>query len=230
VRCRNIWADRSDVSKRLEYDFNAGLRYLWDTGVRWDTVGSIEGYVFKDLNSDGLRQRDDPPIEGAKVWLGQDKFQVTDIFGYYKFNGVKARRAYVVLDATTLPVGYVLTVPVTQEVAVAHMGIVRADFGVTSRSEISGLVFEDKDGDGEYTQQDKGVGAVTIILDENKKTVTDSFGKYSFPNIATGEHLLTLDLTTLPVYYLPKVAITKKVMLSEGMTYLYNIPLKRTQE
>jgi hypothetical protein len=230
VRCRNIWADRSDVSKRLEYDFNAGLRYLWDTGVRWDAVGSIEGYVFKDLNSDGLRQRDDPPIEGAKVWLGQDKFQVTDIFGYYKFNGVKARRAYVVLDATTLPVGYVLTVPVTQEVAVAHMGIVRADFGVTSRSEISGLVFEDKDGDGEYTQQDKGVGAVTIILDENKKTVTDSFGKYSFPNIATGEHLLTLDLTTLPVYYLPKVAITKKVMLSEGMTYLYNIPLKRTQE
>jgi hypothetical protein len=53
-RMRNVWADNPNVSKRIEASFNSGMRYLWDTGVHWESVGNIEGYIFKDLNSDGL--------------------------------------------------------------------------------------------------------------------------------------------------------------------------------
>ncbi|MCM8795777.1 MAG: pilus assembly protein N-terminal domain-containing protein [Candidatus Omnitrophica bacterium] len=229
-RFRNIWADNPNVSKRLEIDFNAGMRYLWDTGARWESVGNIEGYVFKDLNSDGLRQRDEPPVEGIKVWLGKDKFQVTDIFGYYKFKGVRARKAYVTLDTTTLPSGFVLTVPVTQEVAIAHHATSRIDFGIISRSEISGFIFEDVDENGEYSKNDKGVLGAVIILEDGKKAISDGTGRYSFPNVAVGEHTISLDLNSLPVYYLPKIAITKKITLFEGVTYIYNIPLKRIKE
>ena len=77
------------MNKHIEANFNAGIRFLWDTGINWQAVGDIEGYVFKDLNSDGIMERDKPPVEGIKVWLGKNRSTVTDIFGYYKFKNVR---------------------------------------------------------------------------------------------------------------------------------------------
>ena len=229
-RMRNVWADNPNVTKQIEMEFNVGMRYLWDTGVRWESIGNIEGYVFKDFNSDGLRQRDEPPVEGIKLWLGKNKSQVTDLFGYYKFKGVRARKVYVNLDTSTLPPGFVVTVPVTQEEVIANNRTVRADFGIISRSEIRGLVFEDVNGNGEYDKGDKGVGGAIITLEGGKLTKTEITGSYSFANASVGEHTMTLDLNSLPVYYLPKTALTKKITLSEGVTYIYNIPLKRVKQ
>jgi hypothetical protein len=229
-RVRNIWADNPNVSKRIEASFNAGMRYVWDTGVCWEAVGNIEGYVFKDINSDGLRQKDEPPVEGIKLWLGKDKSQITDAFGYYSFKGVRARKAYVNLDVSTLPSGFVLTVPMAQEANIVHNRGVRIDFGIISRSEISGLVFEDINGNGEYDIEDKGIKGVIISLEDGTKEITDATGRYSFSNATTGGHTISLDLNSLPVYYLPKTTITKKITLFEGVTYLYNIPLKRVKE
>lgn len=229
-RVRNAWADNPNVTKRVEASFNAGMRYLWDTGVRWESVGNIEGYVFRDLNSDGLRQRDEPPVEGIKIWLGKDKSQVTDLFGYYKFKGVKARKVYVNLDTSTLPPGFVLTVPVTQEVGVVHHRFTRVDFGIISRSEIRGIVFEDVDNNGEYSRNDKGIAGVVITLEDGTEVITDTTGRYIFSHAATGEHTLSLDLNSLPIYYLPQVPIKKDIGLFEGVTYIHNIPLKRVKE
>lgn len=229
-RIRNVWQENPSVAKRIEASFNSGMRYLWDTGVRWEAIGDIEGCVFKDYNSDGLRQRDEPPMEGIKLWLGKDKSQVTDLFGSYQFKGVRARKAYITLDTTTIPPGYMLTVPVTQEATIAQQRSVKLDFGVTVRSEIRGLVFEDVDANGVFSPGDKGVSGALITLEDGSKSVTDSSGGYSFPKAAAGEHTIILDLNSLPVYYLPSTAIKKEVTLFEGVTYVYNIPLKRIQE
>lgn len=227
---RNIWADRDTINKRIDADFNAGIRYQWDTGIAWESVGNVEGYVFKDLNSDGLRQRDEAPAEGIKIWLGRDKSQLTDLFGYYRFKGVRARTAYVTLDASTLPAGFVLTVPVTQEAPIIHHRTAEIDFGMVSRSEIIGFVFEDTNGDGEYNEMGKGVQGVTITLENGMKAITDASGRYAFPNVPTGEHTITMELASLPVYYLPQAALTKSFELFEGVSYLHNIPVKRVQE
>lgn len=229
-RVRNVWSDNPNITKRIELDVNAGMRYTWDTGVRWESVGNVEGYVFRDLNSDGLRQRDEPPVEGVKIWLGKDKNQTTDLFGYYKFKGVRAKKAFVNIDTSTLPVGYVLTGPVTQETPVIHHRTSRVDFGIISRTEITGVVFEDVDEDGQYSLKDEGVSGVIVILDDTKKAVSDTTGKYSFTNVSTADHVLTLDLTSLPVYFLPKVAVKKEIALSEGSIFNYNIPLKRVKK
>jgi hypothetical protein len=210
--------------------FNAGMRYLWDTGLSWESVGNIEGYIFKDYNSDGLRQRDEPPVQGVKMWLGKDKFQVTDMFGYYKFKGIRARRAYVSLDSSSLPPGFVLTVPLIQEVIIENNRTLRLDFGIISQTQISGLVFEDTDGNSQFNKEDKGIANVAIVLEDGKKAITDAGGKYSFMNISPGEHTLTLDLNSLPVNYLPRVPLAKKITLFEGVTYFHSIPLKRIEE
>ena len=230
-RGRDVWAGGNpNVNKRVEMEYNAGLRYLWDTGVRWESSCDIEGYVFQDLNSDGLRQRNERPMQNIRIWLGKNKSQMTDIFGYYRFKSVRGNKATIILDTATLPPGYVLTVPMSQQTPIQGGRVARIDFGIVSRSEITGYVFEDKDNNGRYDREDKGVQGAVITLDGSKQVVTDSSGRYSFSNSATGGHTLTLDIDSLPVYYLPKVSVTKKISLFEGVTYTYNIPLKRIKE
>lgn len=226
-RARNVWADSPTASKRMDMSFNAGMRYLWDTGFHWDSIGSIEGYVFKDLNSDGLWQNDEPPVEGITLRLGKDKQEISDIFGYYKFQTVKARRAYVNLDTSTLPQGFVLTVPLTQEILIKNKRTARIDFGIISRSEIYGVIFEDKNGNGNYDKDDTGVSGVVIILDGDKKAVTDGSGRYYFRNASSGNHRITLELDSVPIKYLPQSAIYRDLELFEGMSFTYNIPLKK---
>ncbi|MBM3255438.1 MAG: hypothetical protein FJZ08_03980 [Candidatus Omnitrophica bacterium] len=229
-RMRNSWVEKPGLGARIDFTFNAGMRYLWDTGVAWESSGNIEGYVFKDINSDGLRQRDEAPVEGVKIYLGKDKFQVTDIFGYYKFKKIKARKAFLTLDASSLQAGFVVTVPIAQEVAILHNRNVAVNFGIISRSEISGLVFEDVNDDGQYGRGDIGVQGVTLTLEDGTQTVTDSAGKYSFAHATVGEHIITLDLNTLPVYYLPQASLTKEITLYEGLSFIHNIPLKKIKE
>lgn len=229
-RVRNVWAEKAEVKKRVDLTFYSGLRYGWDTGLRWESVGTVEGYVFKDLNSDGLRQRDEAPIEGIKVWLGKDKFQVTDIFGYYKFKKVRARKVFANIDTTTIPTGFVLTGPATQEVAIAQGQRMQANFGIISRTEITGIVFEDLNGDGEYSLDDKGVAGVVFRLEDGTEAKTDDYGRYTFSNLTAGKHKITLDLISLPTIYIPNVSIFRDVDLMEGASYNYNIPVQKIGE
>ena len=177
----------------MEAEFNLGMRYLWDTGVRWEPIGTIEASVFKDLNSDGLRQRDEAPVEGVKLWLGKDKWQITDIFGRVQFSKVKAKKAYVNLDVGTLPLGFVPTVPVVQEVKITHRGRTSLNFGIISRSEITGLIFYVYDGDGKFGRNDQGVEGVVLTLEDGTSTATYSSGRYFFRNVPAGKHTVTLD-------------------------------------
>lgn len=228
TRVRNVWAEKLDVKKRIDLNFYTGLRYLWDTGIHWDPAGSVEGLVFKDYNADGIRQNDEPPVEGIKLWQGKKKFQVTDLFGAYKFKKVRARKVYVNIDTTTLPAGFVLTVPATQEAPIEQGKTVQLNFGIISRTEIGGLVFEDTDGDGQFSSVDRGVSGVSLWLEDGSKAVTNESGKYSFRKLTEGVHKIRLDLPTVPSMYIPTVPIFKEVEVKEGSSVYYNIPLKRT--
>lgn len=229
-RGRNVWADNPNVTKRFEMDFRAGLRYLWDTGFYWDAIGNVEGYVFRDINGDGLRQRDDPPMQGVKLWLGKDKSAVTDEFGYFKFVGIKAAKAYVTLEASSLPAGFVLTVPASQEATIIHHRTCRVNFGVISRSEITGYIFDDSNGNSIFNPNEKGIKGVVVSLEDGKKAITDGSGKYIFPNVSTGKHTISVDINTIPIDYLPKTAVQKEIDLFEGITYIYNVPLKKIED
>lgn len=230
-RIRNNWKDGvNNAQKGFDLDVNAGLRYLWDTGLRWDSVCNISGYVFKDLNGDGLRQRDESPVEGMKVWLGNSKSMTTDLFGYYQFKGVRGQKAYVSLDGALLPAGYVPTVPIRQEIAIAQGKNIRVDFGIISRCEITGFVFEDVDGNGQYNAGDRGIQGVVMSLENGLRSVTDASGKYRFLAASPGGHTITLDLKSLPIQYLPETSISRDITIFEGVSYTYNIPLKRIKK
>ena len=134
------------------------------------------------------------------------------------------------LDIATIPAGYILTVPVTQEISIVNGVISKVYFGIVSRSEIRGVVFEDLNGDGEYSVGEKGVSGVSISLDGTKAAVTDTDGRYIFPEAQAGDHELSADLNTIPVYYLPRVPLKKKFPLYEGESSVWNIPVRKIQK
>jgi len=89
------------------------------------------------------------------------------------------------------------------------------DFGytLTSSSDIGDSVYYDFDSDGVQDAGETGISGVTVWLytDEDRDgtidagvdalvatTVTDSTGKYLFPNYAEGNYIVKVDTTTLP--------------------------------
>ena len=230
-RVRNVWpADSASSSKGMEVDFRAGMRYKWDTGIRWETVRTIDGYVFNDYNADGLRSSGEPGILGVRVWLGKDKAQVTDYTGYYKFTKVKAKKVYISVDADTLPSGYMLTTSSTQEVLLTAGKLTKINFGIGNQSEIAGMVFEDTDEDSSLSATDIGVRGITLILDNEKKISTDTYGRYFFRNVPVGKHTITVDLDSIPTEYIPTVPLTQEIELFEGTSYNCNVPLKKVKK
>jgi len=228
-RLRNVWADNPNVEKRVEFDVYAGVRYLWDTGFRWEPKGGICGYVFEDLNFDGIRQENEKGIEGAKVWLGKKKFKITDKKGFYKFSNIRAKKVYVSIDTTTLPAGFLLTVPAAQEVEIIHRKEIKLNFGIASYSEIYGYIFEDVDMDGKFTEVDRGIKDVILTLEDGTQAITDEQGRYYFKKASPGEHTIRLNLGSLPLKFLPQVPIVKKITLFKGTSFVYNIPVRSVQ-
>ncbi|MCX7927948.1 MAG: pilus assembly protein N-terminal domain-containing protein [Candidatus Omnitrophica bacterium] len=229
-RLRWIWPEDKNKTKWAEWDIRAGVRYLWDTGFKWLPVGMIEGYVFKDIDADGIRDIEDPPISDIVIITSISQTRISNKNGYFLFPKVKGKSILVSIDPASIPTNYVLTTPEKQEVTVFQSQVSRVDFGLAIKTEIRGIVFEDVDEDGKFGSVDIPLSKVRIFITPDIQAVTDSSGLYLFNKIKAGFYRLTLDLSSLPTEYLPEVSIYKDITLEEGSTIVYNIPVKKVKE
>ena len=102
----------------------------------------------------------------------------------------------------------------------------RVDFGLTTRSGIYGVVFLDKNGNGTPDQGDEFVHSLRMVLDGKIAQMSEPQGAYFFSNVSPGRHVLTLDIKTLPLKYIPLVKLQNEVNVAEGTTYIFHIPVK----
>lgn len=227
LKCRitDVWAEKAGVTKHFDVDWNWGLRFVWDTGLRWESVGGFAGFVFYDLNADGIKQAAEKGVKGVQIKAADGKVATTDDKGYYRISGVKGKRTVLEMVFQTVPRGYNATTSAQREVDIVAAKTKRVDFGIATRSEISGVVFNDKNGNGKFEAGEEAVKGVGIILDDKQRTVSTVLGEYMFRKLSPGEHTLKLDLKSLPVKFIPKVPVVKKVSVVEGATFVYNIPL-----
>ena len=228
-RLRKNWPANPDSADRIDISVYAGLRYTWDTGFHWDPVGDVEGYVFKDENQDGLREQGEVPVPGVKIKIGKGREIASDKDGYFYAQGIKGRKCVIAVNTATLPPGYVLTTPALQEIGVRHGKIESVNFGLSSRTEAAGIIYEDKNGNKLFDPGDKLLKGIRVTLEDGRETVTDASGRFVFHKMKEGQHTLRLDINSLPPEYLPEVAVFSNFKLTEGASYIYNIPCRKVQ-
>jgi len=68
-----------------------------------------------------------------------------------------------------------------------------------NRIVVTGRVFVDTARTGRFRDGDKGVAGVRVFMEDGQSVTTDRYGRFTFPSVHPGQHVLRVDTTTLPV-------------------------------
>ncbi|NET29765.1 SdrD B-like domain-containing protein [Okeania sp. SIO1I7] len=186
-------------------------------------VVSIGGIVFNDINGDGLLDPGENGIPGTTVFLdrndnsildNEERTAITDSLGVYDFDELPPG-TYTVLQVP--PPGLFQT---TQDPTLTLFAGDDANFVNIGNSanppvipplpppsggagSISGITFEDLNGNGFIDAGEPGIGGVVIYFDQNNNSVrdadeifvaTDVNGNYGFSNLADASYTVRQDL------------------------------------
>jgi len=169
----------------------------------------ISGNVFDDFNANGVRDSGDVGLGGWQVYAdlnGNGRLDpgepstFTDAQGNYRFTNL-APGPYII---RALPkTGWRQTTPANnygQHLTLgAGQSLSNANFGETQQNQITGVVYNDWNGDGIHQNGEAGLAGWTVYLDLNNNgildsadrvTTTDFYGNFSFTNVPAGAYTL----------------------------------------
>jgi LPXTG-site transpeptidase (sortase) family protein len=187
---------------------------------------NISGVVFSDSNLNGTQGAGEPGIGSVRVDLYDSTgttliaSTTTTAGGFYSFTNL-APGTYRVIETDLA--GYVSTTPNTVSATVSAGGSATVNFGdykLTggALSSVSGVVFNDANGNGVQDAGELPISGVTIQFRNNAGTViatttTNASGAYTFSNLTAGTYTVTeID----PAGYLSTTLNTVAVNLSAG--------------
>lgn len=84
-----------------------------------------------------------------------------------------------------------------QEEASANADVQIVDGALSDRSVLAGRVFVDTARTGRYQRGDRGIAGVRIYLEDGTSVLTDAQGRFTFPSVRPGMHVLRVDAQTL---------------------------------
>ena len=83
-------------------------------------------------------------------------------------------------------------------VGTANTSVTVIPGAMTSRRVVLGRVFIDRMHTGHFVRGDVGIAGVRVFLEDGSYATTDPHGLFSFPSVRPGEHVLRVDVSTLP--------------------------------
>jgi len=170
--------------------------------------GSISGYIWNDLNGDGVLEAGEPGLSGVTVFIDLNANGVRDAGepyiasapdGSFAFDYLVANTYRVAVDILSLPPNMRPTFDLdgtnTPNVATITLGagqnVTNANFGYQGRASLTGLITDTSTGF-------PVTGATVVVVDSlgNTQTVTTSVsGTYSVPSLWTGPAIVTVGKT-----------------------------------
>ncbi len=183
-----------------------------------NALGSVSGVVFNDPNGNGTQDAGELGIGGVTVQLKTGAVVVASTTtagdGSYTFTSV-APGSYTVVE--TDPSGYVSTTSNAVPVSVAPGGAATATFGDQQVGTVSGVVFNDPNGNGTQDGGESGIGGVTVQLRSGSTvvatTTTVGDGSYTFTSVAPGSYTV---VETDPSGYVSTTNNTVPVSVAAG--------------
>ncbi len=178
-------------------------------------TSEIGDYVWKDLNGDGIQDKDEPGVENVVVNLFDCdgnfiKSETTDASGYYLFDLLLPGEYQIQFDISGLPEGCAITLQNQGDDDEADSDANLAGFtpcielgpgeknhtvdaGVLPLASIGDMVFHDLDADGLMEAGEAGIENVRVELYDAEGNLvgtafTDANGKYLFDNLYPGDY------------------------------------------
>jgi hypothetical protein len=225
ARTRKVWPQLEGNYTNYDMDIRFGFRMSFDVLTRgWDPNGRIRGHVYKDKDGKGIYKKDYQGLPGIKIKAGEREV-TTDKEGFYRMD-VRAKSVSVTPVSESLPPGVVFSTPIVRSVDVKQWGTSTVDFGLNSQTGVYGLIFVDKNSNGVPDSGDEFIKNVKVILDKKYTSVSDTQGAFYFRNIAEGAHTVRVDINSIPLDIIPQIKLESKIVVAEGVTYLFHVPLK----
>ena len=188
-------------------------------------TGLIGDTVWLDVDGDGLQGAGEPGIPAITVslaWSGADAVfdtsddivssTITDASGRYNFSKLAFGPTLVSYPTASLPTGLSATsdrdggnfASAVVNLA-AGPAILDVDFGVRGTATLSGVTFNDRDGNGTREPGDSTVPGVKVNVvwsgplgPVTMTTTTGPDGSWSLPSLPVGEYVVTVDVASLP--------------------------------
>jgi uncharacterized repeat protein (TIGR01451 family) len=202
-------------------DTSAAIPFQPSNSVTTAVVGSIGDRVWSDPNGNGLQDVGETGLISVTVKLYADSngngvldtgepllgSTETGANGIYTFSSLVAGSYIVYADERDghLPINFS---PTTRDPLTVTLGIgqvyTEADFGFTAYGRITGLVWEDRNGDTLADLLEPGWDNVRLILNTPSgqvTTTTTGGGYYIFRSLPSGAYTVTVDGSTIPPGY-----------------------------
>lgn len=168
-----------------------------------DSIGSLGGVVWNDVNADTFRAAGDPGLEGWTVYLDDNAnntrdvgeiFTTTDPAGGFLFSGVLVGTRRVAVEVQS---GWSASRPTAINVTVNSEDVPNVQFSVYTPTlgTVTGVVWNDIDGNGVINGGEAGLADWTIYIDSNGNAapdvgeptaVTDAVGSYALTGVPIG--------------------------------------------
>lgn len=218
------YIQRSGSNSVNYYSIYLNGQYNFDTGFYLYPSGRAEGYVFLDANNDGVRTLEEKVFPDQEISL-KDKTVKTDKNGFYKTPDVPEGSELLGLNESKIPAGYHCWQANPVPAAISSKEAFKYDWPIGYDTEVSGVVYEDLNNDGQYTPQiDRPMVRAGLHLGD-RAVMADVNGRYNFTNLAPGNYVFTIDIGTLPIKYQPLVPLEKVFDITETASFTYDIPV-----
>jgi hypothetical protein len=156
-------------------------------------LGSVSGYIFNDVNLNGeIPQSNRHGLKGVRVILRSNNTEktieaATNSGGAYEFRNLRPGNYTVEIDSTSVPANFRLPAQSSWTINVSPLRGFYFDIPIVAQRAVTGVVFVDRDGNGQFSsQKDELVKGATIIAG-NSTAVSDSNGAYVLRNLAAGK-------------------------------------------
>ncbi len=163
--------------------------------------GTIAGIVWHDENSDGKRQKEEPPLRDVKVILNGKKVTEVNRMGEYRFGPIPRGEHTVELDIKGVP-AFLGGDNLKKKIRTGLVDFKTVNFPIFSLSSISGIVYYDKNHNFRKDTEEEGVPNVKVTIsrgDYSRHTYTNFFGEYSIQNIVPENY--TIQASRFPPGY-----------------------------
>ncbi|MBM4166669.1 MAG: T9SS type A sorting domain-containing protein [Ignavibacteria bacterium] len=159
-------------------------------------LSSMAGTLFLDTDGDSIKDVGESGLQNWKIKITGAKIDSmnTDANGYYSFINLQPGGYLVSLEQQN---GYVQTLPSNQSgynlTLAAGQYVTGVDFGNFQYGSISGMKFNDVNGNGTKDSNDVGISGWKIKISGAKtdSTTTDGSGNYSFTNLKAGNYTVS---------------------------------------